>query len=117
MSRNAEYADVKYPRLVKTLTSAQEPPAILLSQPYATGVHCWNHQIETARMRACDVMASPQNMMAVFLPYVRMRLSRATIANLGNEKTHMATALVMTFQWAASMISSSDSTDSCFPAP
>lgn len=71
---------------------------MLLSQPYATGVHCRNHQMETARMRACDVMARPQNMMAVFLPYVRMRRSRATMANFGSEKTHMATALVMTFQ-------------------
>ncbi|KAI6774947.1 hypothetical protein HG530_001705 [Fusarium avenaceum] len=45
-SRNAEYAEVKYPRSDMTLTGAQEPPLMLLSQPNSTGSHCLYHQTE-----------------------------------------------------------------------
>lgn len=67
ISRNAEYAEVKYPRSARTLTGAQVP-SIALFQPYSTGLHCTNHQMDVARIQACDEIARPQKTYAVLRP-------------------------------------------------
>ena len=51
MSRNAEYAEVKYPKSASTLIGAHVP-SILLFQPYSTGSHCTNHHTDVARIHA-----------------------------------------------------------------
>lgn len=101
MSKNDEYADDKYPKFAKMLTSEHSPWMVTLFHPYSTGLHCTNHHIDIARMQACDVRAKPQNRIVVFVPYSRIRFRMATMANFGNEKAQMRTALIMTLYFNA----------------